>query len=326
MHFFLRRAVLRPMAVLPAICGLCSCNTMPATITPGSSVGAASSSSGATSNTTSTAAVNFTALEQLSLERINRARLRPGPEAAFNNIAIDEAIPGRLNADPKQPLAQNATLLRTATAHSQDMINLGYFAHDTPAGLSPFQRMKDAGFLFVTAGENLAWRGTTGTLNEALTVENEHVDLFVDSAVPGRGHRTTMLEQDFREVGIGIVRGKFTDAGTTYDTLMQTQDFGTAVNSGTFVLGVVYNDVNGNGQYDYGEGIANSSVQLDTTTQMTGVGGGYVFEVHTPGNYTLRFLTASKSQPLTIYQGAPNVKVDLVGGNPPLVNLGLGPL
>ena len=43
------------------------------------------------------------------------------------------------------------------------------------------------------AGENLAWRGTTGTVDQVTTVETEHVDLFVDSDIPDRGHRTTML-------------------------------------------------------------------------------------------------------------------------------------
>jgi uncharacterized protein YkwD len=312
--------------------GLLGCTTTPVAPTnAGGSGTVGPATGGGASGTTNppggvTSSVNASLLEQLSLERINRARLLPGAEANANGIAIDEGIPGQLDASPKQPLALNAVLNQTAKAHSQDMITQDYFAHNTLSGVTPYQRMNNAGYVFITAGENLAWRGTTGTVNELETVEAEHVDLFVDAGVAGRGHRKTMLAADFREVGIGIVRGQFTDAGTTYDSIMQTQDYATATNSGAFVLGVVYTDGNHNNQYDYGEGVANSNVQLGDVTKPTNAAGGYSFEVLTTGNFTLRFLSYNKSQPVTINAGSPNIKVDLVSGNTIVVNLGVGPL
>ncbi len=294
-------------------------DTTPVTPTLAGPQGSGSQSSG------STAATGATQLEQLALERINRARLKPAAEAALNGIAIDEGIPGQINATPKQAVALNAALIKSARGHSDDMIARDYFEHDTPEGVSPFTRMNQAGYLFVTAGENLAWRGSTGNIDLVQTVEQEHVDLFTDFVIPDRGHRVTMLNGTFREVGIGITHGVFTKNAQNYDSIMQTQDYGTAPSSPTFVLGVVYNDANSNGQYDAGEGTSGQTVILGGTSKTSNSAGGYSFAVNQAGTYTLRF-TASKSVDVTINTGTPNIKVDFVSGSQIVVNLGVGVL
>lgn len=267
--------------------------------------------------------VSATQLEQLSLERINRARLRPAQEAALNGIAIDEGAPGKLDTVPKQPVALNTSLNQSAKTHSRDMLAQNYFEHNSLTGKTPFQRMSDAGYLYASAGENLAWRGTTGAVNENQFVEQQHVDLFVDTDIVGRGHRLTMLNAAFREVGIGIVRGSFTHNGTRYDSIMQTQDFGAPPNSPTFVLGVVYNDTNSNGRYDFGEGVPSSPVSMGDATRSTNSAGGYSFAVTESGAYTLQF-SGNRFQSLNIVRGQKNIKVDLVNGNTVVVNLGVG--
>src|SRR5437764_768751 len=64
--------------------------------------------------------------------------------------------------------------------------------------------------------------------------------------------------------------------------LVVTQDFATKAGSKAELLGVAYNDKNGNGQYDQGEGQGN--VEVDATNNATGQtvstatwdnGGGY---------------------------------------------------
>ncbi len=288
---------------------------------PGGAQGSGVSGSGASPS------VQATLLEQLSLERINRARLLPGAEADAAGIAIDEGIPGQLDDSPRQPLAMNPDLRESALLHSEDMLDRDYFAHNTPEGLTPFDRMQDAGYTFITAGENLAWRGSTGTLDPVSTIEAQHDDLFIDRGIDGRGHRVTMLAGQFREVGIGIVRGSFTrqsDGVIFSDSFMQTQDFGTTPASGTFVLGVVYTDANDNGRYDHGEGVPSFTVTLEDVSRPTNEAGGYSFEIFTPGAYTLRF-ASGHSHSLLIDTGDPNIKIDWVGSNI-VVNLGLGPL
>ncbi|MFH1418931.1 MAG: CAP domain-containing protein [Planctomycetota bacterium] len=273
------------------------------------------------------ASIAASLLEQLSLERINRARLKPTAEAAAAGIALNEGVPAgsEMTADPKQPLALNASLNLAAQEHSQDMLTRDYFEHNSLEGTTPFQRITNAGYAYTSAGENLAWRGSTGVLDEVQTVEEEHTDLFVDAGVSDRGHRTTMLNEAFREVGISAMVGSYTDAGTTYNAVMQTQDYGTPPSGSTFVLGVVYTDANANGQYDYGEGSAGADVTLAGVTKNTNVAGGFSFEVSQAGTYTLRFATGH-TQTLTIQTGDRNVKVDLVDGLNVVVNLGVGVL
>lgn len=262
--------------------------------------------------------------EQLTLERINRARLMPGREAERYGIAVDEGIPGQIDSTPKQPVAMNSTLRLAARAHSEDMLNQDYFAHRNLLGQGPGDRISTAGYAWSTVGENLAWNGTTGTIDLHQTTEQQHENLFVDREIEGRGHRITMLHPALREVGISIVRGNFTSNGIEYtDSLMQTQEYATSANSPTFVLGVVYDDLNRNGEYDLGEGRPNATVRLNSLTRTTNLGGGYVFAVDSPGDYVLTFPSGSQLS-LTIEAGDPNIKVDSVDGARVLVNFGQG--
>lgn len=263
------------------------------------------------------------ALEQLMLERINRARLRPVDEAARFRIAIDEGIPGELNAKPRQAVAFNGTLAVAARRHADDMLANNYFAHNDLSGQTPFDRMRAAGFTFSVAGENLAWRGNTLSINLVDTIDRMHEDLFVDSSIPDRGHRKVMLTDAFREVGVSIRRGPYVQDGARYDSMMAVQDYATARNARTyFILGVVYDDRNGNGEYDFGEGTANSLVTVGDQSATTGAGGGYTFEAPA-GDYTVHFITGSEQKLVVIDK---NVKLDLVNGTQTVVNLGVGAL
>lgn len=73
--------------------------------------------------------------------------------------------------------------------HSRDMFARGYFAHITPDGQDPFDRMHAAGISYTFAGENLAL---------APTVEIAHSGLMNSP-----GHRENILKPDFTRLGIG---------------------------------------------------------------------------------------------------------------------------
>ncbi len=279
---------------------------------------------GTTGGGTSSVVTDLTVLEQLALERVNRARLRPAAEAARFGIDLNEGLPaGTISARSKQAVAVNPMLTAAARAHAQDMLQRNYFEHNAPEGTTPFDRMRAAGYLFRSAGENLAWSGTTGTLDPVQTVENEHRDLFVDTDIPDRGHRVVMLIDNFKEAGVGVRRGNFTFNAVTYDSIMQAMDFGTTANSPAFVTGVVYSDLNRNGQYDAGEGTPNVTITLGTASTATNSAGGYSIAVSTPANYTILFATGG---PTMIPVGSANVKVDQIDGSRVEINFGLGPL
>lgn len=91
------------------------------------------------------------------------------------------------------PLQADPELTEVARKHSADMFARGYFAHDTPDGLSPFDRMRQANVRYITAGENLAL---------APTLQIAHTGLMNSP-----GHRANILRREFGRVGIGVMDG-----------------------------------------------------------------------------------------------------------------------
>ena len=84
-------------------------------------------------------------------------------------------------------------LVKLARLKSKDMIDRGYFAHQSPTYGSPFDMMRDGGISFSYAGENLAG---------ASAVSRAHASLMNSP-----GHRANILNADYTHVGIGIVDG-----------------------------------------------------------------------------------------------------------------------
>ena len=252
-----------------------------------------------------------TALEQMLLELINRARLDPAAEAARFGIDLNEGLaPNTISGVSKQPLAMNETLLSVARAHSQDMIDRDYFDHDTPEGVTASQRIANAGYSAIAAGENIACRSTSGSVTTAMTLLL-HQDLFVDSGVDGRGHRLNLLQSAFQEVGVGQVTGNFQGFNAT----MLTQDFATA-SSRQFLTGVSYADLDHDNFYSIGEGRNGMSVTAGGSTS-TGVAGGYSLQVGT-GVQNVTFSGGGLSAPISLavtVLANTNAKVDVVDQN-----------
>ena len=254
-----------------------------------------------------------TAAEQAHLEVLNRARLNPVAEAARLGIDLFEGVPsGAISGLPVQPVVFNAKLIQAARLHSQDMIDQDYFAHYSLNGKSPFDRMADAGYQYSTAGENLAFIGSTGFIDEVTTVLGHHDNLFIDENYPDRGHRVNILKENFKEVGVGVAFGDYKGYSYSY---MLTCDFGTALQfSGSFILGAVYDDKDGDNFYDAGEGISNVSIELVSTgdSTVTATAGGYGIPV-TAGNYTVKATLSDGSiAQQQVIIGSENKKIDFL--------------
>ena len=119
---------------------------------------------------------------------VQSPRPRPDLEKQMLDLVNKERQANGLN-----PLAPDPELTEVARKHSADMFARGYFAHDTPEGLSPFDRMKAANVRFTTAGENLAL---------APTLPIAHTGLMNSP-----GHRANILRREFGRVGIGVMDG-----------------------------------------------------------------------------------------------------------------------
>jgi len=268
---------------------------------------------------------NPTAEEQLMLELVNRARANPTAEAERSGIDLNEGVPAdhTISPDPKQPLAFNVHIIEAARGHSQWMLDNDKFAHvqdDGPTPIDPGDRMRAAGYVFSgswTYGENIAFRSTTGpALPVGPTVAGEHSDLFIDKGIEDRGHRVSLMNGNFREIGIGVGLGLYTAQGRDFKAVMVTQDFGaTDANPGPFLVGVVYRDMDEDKFYTPGEGLAGVTVKPagGNYRAITSASGGYAVPI-TGLNGTLQ--VAFSDGPLTSPVNKPvvltgqNVKLD----------------
>jgi uncharacterized protein YkwD len=138
--------------------------------------------------------LNLLTVEPDSNERVtlpftvSSSRPRPDLEKQMLDLVNGERV-----ANGLQPLAPDPELTEVARRHSADMFVRGYFAHDTPEGRSPFDRMREANVRFLVAGENLAL---------APTLSLAHTGLMNSP-----GHRANILRPQFGRVGIGIMDG-----------------------------------------------------------------------------------------------------------------------
>ena len=187
--------------------------------------------------------------DQYLLELINRGRLAPAAEAARYGVDLNEGLdPDTISADPKQPLAFSPFLIDAAQNHSQWMLDQDVFSHTGAGGSSSAGRMAGAGYVFSApsgSGENLGYRGSTGAIDPEATVSEIHRGLYRDEDVPGRGHRVNQLNPAFREIGVGVRFGVFTNQGLDYNTAMVTEDFAYSEGSHdgrSFITGVIWQD------------------------------------------------------------------------------------
>jgi len=103
-----------------------------------------------------------------------------------------------------QPLVMDNLIRNVARAHSMDMVQKGYFAHQDLSGVTPYERMVLANVNFKIAGENLALAPT--------------IDLAQIGLMNSPSHRENILDPEYGRIGIGVI-----DAGPY--GLMITQDF-----------------------------------------------------------------------------------------------------
>ena len=94
-----------------------------------------------------------------------------------------------------QELKQSDQLKQAAEAKAKDMFKNDYFAHTSPKGLTPWHWIKQAGYQYSFAGENLA-------INYE-SAESQH-KAWMKSAT----HRANILSDKYQEIGVAVVAGK----------------------------------------------------------------------------------------------------------------------
>jgi hypothetical protein len=242
--------------------------------------------------------------EQLFLEELNDARANPA--AYGQSIGVDLS-----NVAPAAALAMDPRLVQSARDHSQDMNNNAYFSHTSPSGTDPGQRMSAAGFPWNAWAESIAAGYST--------VEQALQGLVTDAGVPDLGHRLQLLGIGspynlLTQVGIGIV----INGGGPYADYY-TIDSAVTTDTRPFLTGVVYNDTNGNGRYDPGEGLGGVTISVAGAGSTTTFGsGGYSLQV-SPGTYTVTASGGGLPGVFTqvVAVGSTNVRLNFNAQSPP---------
>jgi uncharacterized protein YkwD len=264
---------------------------------------------------------------QYMLELINLARTNPPAAAQWIDAHADSDVKGTLayygvdlkaaeaqiaSAKAVPPVGWSDTLAATAMHQSADQVATGVQSHYGANGSTLGQRLDQAGYTGrASDGEN--------AFAYAKSVDNAMEAFLVDWGVADQGHRRNILQpnatpaQYYREAGIGIDTTNSPNMGPKVITV----DFARQANSKPELLGVAYNDLNGNGSYDMGEGQGN--VEVDATNLATGQkystltydnGGAFQLNLD-PGQYDVRATLNGRlvrDQTITLYDQ--NVKVD----------------
>jgi hypothetical protein len=264
--------------------------------------------------------------EQQLLEFINRARSDAFAEAQRLRVTSDPDVRFAVtehNVDfdllveqfaelPTYlpPLVPSRRLSEAARLNNVDMAANNFQGHrsssNPPAPHLPGdgvgERVGYQGYHFQNLSENVfayaksTWHGHAGF----------NIDWGEDSAsqstVGGMqsppGHRLTIHSPDYRDIGISVRASSTGDVGP----FLITQVFGLErFANAPVVTGVVWRDLNGNGEYDPGEGLGGLRLDVPGARYyaITTNSGAYAIPVPGDGEYTVR---------LSGYGGAPQVQ------------------
>lgn len=129
----------------------------------------------------------------------------------FKITKVEKKILDLTNRERKKanlpPLKPNPLLFKVAREHSKNMAKKRKLDHFLD-GVSPFQRLKKAGYRYYHSGENIGYGNAAWT-----------PDKIMDGWMKSEYHRKNILHKRYKEIGIG--------QGTTEDGISYyTQVFG----------------------------------------------------------------------------------------------------
>jgi uncharacterized protein YkwD len=122
------------------------------------------------------------------------------------------------------PLRTNNLLEQAAEGHSRELISADYFAHVSPSGETPVDRVRQTGYIpgpsvGYVIGENLAW----GTYSLATPAA------IVSAWIASPGHLANILESQYTETGIGVVPQVPSALGNGSPGASYAQEFGVII-------------------------------------------------------------------------------------------------
>ncbi|MBK1650314.1 hypothetical protein CKO36_17410 [Rhabdochromatium marinum] len=267
--------------------------------------------------------------EQTWVWLMNRARQDPPAEGFYlansGNSDIEAAISyfnvdtGMLQAEfnvipAKPPAAFDRRLYEAAYNHS-----LALIARDSQDHDGQFDLVTAAGFSFSEAGGNV--------YSYARNAIHGHAGLNIDWGYGGtggmqspRGHRINIMSDGHNFTNVGIAAVSETNPNTEVGPWVVTGNYAEAAtwiadNYNRFLVGTVWQDLNEDGMYNSGEGLADVTVTPDQGSfyAVTAAGGGYAIPIDA-GSYRVSFAGGDLPNATTrdVEVGADSVLLDVL--------------
>ncbi|ADC64563.1 SCP-like extracellular [Ferroglobus placidus DSM 10642] len=124
------------------------------------------------------------------VEEENVEKLRENVYLLINAVRMNNSV-GKLERDEKLELA--------AQRHAEDMIERNYLSHYSPEGESVFERLKEVGYNYYVAGENIFEADRLQYL-DPINMSKVVVNGWMES----KKHKENLLHPAYEEIGIGV--------------------------------------------------------------------------------------------------------------------------
>lgn len=257
--------------------------------------------------------LSVSAEEQYFVYLLNRARHDPVAYQRQAGLPVDLS-----QIAPRPPLAVNDQLMRSADQRADEMACYDYIGHHSPVTKAwPNQVARSHGYALPSAwpnDNNFIESIAAGDWYDRADVPLDA--LIIDQGLPSATHRRHLLGVDGfyaenREIGIGFA----SEPNSTYDHYW-TVHIARREEAGTFLTGVVFEDGNGNGRYDSGEGLPRVSIETIGLATLTNDAGGFSLAVPANGWYRIRASGPGLAVPVTgsVLVAEANVHVDILSG------------
>lgn len=270
--------------------------------------------------------------EQLFVELVNRAREDAVAEAERLAASDDEFILSAIaqfgvdldlmieqfTNDLERslpPLAINSRLQDMAYLHSLDQFENVFQSHTSSNGDSIGDRATNVGYDWNLVAEN--------TYSYSFSVEYGHAGFQIDwgdgegGMQTPPGHRLNIHNAEYREIGVGVVEGYNESSTDEVGPMVVTQNFGRQFDDVPLLTGVVFDDTDGDGFYDLGEGVGGVEIRV--------AGNDYYAETANSGGYTIPLSAAQdgtynvivvgdgfSTETTVTVQNLENVKLDII--------------
>ena len=128
--------------------------------------------------------------------------VRSSLAAIYPRVLVALANDDRADRD-LPTLATNPLLEAAAQLKANDMVEKGYFAHNSPEGVTPWHWFTEAGYPYLYAGENLAVNFT----------DSDDVN---DAWMSSPSHRANIVGTHYTEIGIATAEGRYQGRRATF--------------------------------------------------------------------------------------------------------------